>query len=369
VAQKGMDKHPYFGYGIENYNVVFQDYFNPKILDSKNEYEGYPDHSHNIYFDTGVAGGYPAIFLYGIFILSIFYGIYKGNKSGLISSVQASVLWGLLAGYIFQNLFVFDSMLSIMILFVFTGIVFALGENYIKEKNTKTFVSLPVKNTIGFLSFAICVPCLIFFVIMPISKSVKYGNLIGMTIDIRPGYYDKLLKGSSVGNPVDISSIADTIYKYYASNLMQIKNDKSLAPYVDGDIKALTAYLDKVIDKNKDKNDYRLYISDALLYNTEITLTDKPYDEVLANHLFSLLDSAYKLSPTNPETFWAKANIYAWQGDLKDAENAYMSAIEIDPSAPGSYRLLANFAKVTGNQKLYDETLAEAGKNISGFKL
>jgi len=52
-----------------------------------------------------------------------------------------------------------------------------------------------------------------------------------------------LLKGSSVGNPVDISSIADTIYKYYASNLMQIKNDKSLAPYVDGDIKALTAYL------------------------------------------------------------------------------------------------------------------------------
>ena len=134
-------------------------------------------------------------------------------------------------------------------------------------------------------------------------------------------------------------------------------------------MKALTAYLDKVIENSNSKSDFRLYISTVFLYNTEVTLTEKPYDQALADHLFSLLDHASKLSPTNPETYWAKANIYAWHGDLKGAEGAYREAIAMDPKAPGSYRLLLRLAKVTNNQNLYDEVMKEADIAIPGFKL
>ena len=41
--------------------------------------------------------------------------------------------------------------------------------------------------------------------------------------------------------------------------------------------------------------------------------------------------------------------------------------INLDKNAPGSYRLLINFAKVINNQKLYTETLTEAQKNIPNF--
>jgi O-antigen ligase len=369
IAQKGIDEHPYFGYGIENYGVTFQDYFNPEILDEKYNYEGWTDHSHNVYFDTGIAGGYPAIILYFAFLLSIIYGIYRVNKNGNISDIQAGVLAGLILGYFFQNLFVFDSMLSIIILYVLAGIIFALQDVYMKEKVEKVKMSDDVKNTIATVFVIACIPMLVFFMYMPMDKALSYKKLISMNIDERPTYYEGLLGGSSVGSTIDVSSIASTIYSYYATNLPHIKADKNIAPYVDADLKALTAYLDKVIDGSKSKSDYRLYISTVFLYNTEVTLTEKPYDQALADHLYSLLDHASKLSPTNPETYWAKANISAWHGDLKGAEGAYKDAIIMNPKAPGSYRLLLRLAKVTKNQKLYDEVMKEANIAIPGFEL
>ncbi|MEI7689095.1 MAG: O-antigen ligase [Candidatus Nomurabacteria bacterium] len=369
MAQKGIDEHPYFGYGIENYGITSQEYFNPEILDQKYGYEGWTDHSHNVYFDTGIAGGYPAIVLYFAFLLSIIYGIYRASKNGNISDIQASILTGLIVGYFFQNLFVFDSLLSIIILYVLAGIIFALQDVYTKEKIPKVVMSEDKKKTITFLLSIAVIPFLIFFVVMPIDKAVSYKKLISMNIDDRPSYYESLLGGSSVGSTIDISSIASTIYHYYAVNLPQIKGDKNTAPYVDADLKALTAYLEKVIEGSKSKSDYRLYISTVLLYNTEVTLTERPYDQALADHLYSLLDHASKLSPTNPETYWAKANISAWHGDLKGAEGAYREAIAMDPKAPGSYRLLLRLAKVTNNQKLYDGVMKEANNAIPGFEL
>lgn len=197
-------------------------------------------------------------------------------------------------------------------------------------------------------------------------KAVSYNKLISMGIDERPSYYKELLGGSSVGSTIDASSMASTVYAYYAANLPQIKSDVSMRPYVEADLKALTEYLDELILKNN--TDFRLYITDVFLYNTLTTLSERPYDKALANYLFSLLEKAHRLSPANPEVYWARANIYAWQGDLKSAENAYKEAVASDREAPGSYRLLINFAKVVKNQKLYEETLKEAQKHIPDFQ-
>lgn len=390
VAQKGLDKHPYFGYGVENYNATFQDFFNPIILDSKYAYEGWPDHAHNIYYDTGVSGGYPAIALYGIFILSILYSIYKAYKSGSLSRMQASIFGGLIIGYIFQDLFVFDSMLSIMILFAFMGIIFGLENSKIlqiplsqepflqkkKKKNRNSQNSQEIRKNRSCEIFLrnmgatalliICIFMLVFFVYLPMGKAVSYNKLISMGIDERPSYYKELLGGSSVGSTIDASSMASTVYAYYAANLPQIKSDVSMRPYVEADLKALTEYLDELILKNN--TDFRLYITDVFLYNTLTTLSERPYDKALANYLFSLLEKAHRLSPANPEVYWARANIYAWQGDLKSAENAYKEAVASDREAPGSYRLLINFAKVVKNQKLYEETLKEVQKHIPDFQ-
>ena len=364
-AEKGIDEHPYFGYGIENYPKAFQEFFNPKILDDKYGYESWPDHAHNIYFDTGVAGGYPAIFFYSLFLLSILYGIYKSYKSDSVSRIQASILFGLIIGYVFQNLFIFDSLLSIVALFVLAGIIFALPINYIKEKNTKTMVGSGLKNVTALVLFLLCFPLLIFFVYLPIRKSIKYHTLISMTLDARPDYYNELLKGSHVGEQSDISNVASVIYKYYATNLAQIKSDKNLAPYVDKDLNSLIALLEVIMKRNT--NDSRLYISAVSLRNTEVVLVEKPYDPVLAQHLFDILDRAEKLSPDNPEIYWARSNIYTLKGDMKEAENAYKQAIALDPTAPASYRLLLNFAKVTNNTKLYNETLSKTKENIPDF--
>jgi len=68
-------------------------------------------------------------------------------------------------------------------------------------------------------------------------------------------------------------------------------------------------------------------------------------------------------------TYWMMAQTYIWKADYYGVVDSYKKSIAIDPTIPETYRLLLNFAKGTKNQKLYDDTLKDAQKNVIDFKL
>ena len=124
IARQGIADRPLIGWGPENYSVVYQKFFNPEIFkQSKTVAEVWNDKAHSIFYEIGVAGGYPAIILYLLFLCSLIYGAFQAYVLGNINRIQASILWGLLAGYVCQNLFVFDSLSSLLGLFVLVGII------------------------------------------------------------------------------------------------------------------------------------------------------------------------------------------------------------------------------------------------------
>ncbi|MBI3634337.1 MAG: O-antigen ligase family protein [Candidatus Yonathbacteria bacterium] len=108
MAYQGFKEHPVLGWGMENFNYVFNKYYNPKMFGQ----EQWFDRAHNVFFDWLIAGGIPALLIY----LSIFgcaaYCIWRRATS--LSVVEKSVLTGLLGGYFFQNLFVFDNITSLI---------------------------------------------------------------------------------------------------------------------------------------------------------------------------------------------------------------------------------------------------------------
>ncbi len=177
--------------------------------------------------------------------------------------------------------------------------------------------------------------------------------------------YSELLSGSSVGEQRDVSGLAYGVYQKLAENPLTVKNNATTLPYTLRDVTSLLAYLESVAQKNK--TDYRLYISMGDLYNTRTFLSDSGSDSVLTKHLFELLDTAHALSPTEPEVYWLKAQIYAWSGDFKSIIESYKEAIRIDPSLPVSHQLLLKFLKAIGDQKGYREALAQVEKDIPGF--
>lgn len=366
IAQKSMDKHPYFGYGPENYMIAFQENFDIRIFDSNHSPEAWSDKAHNIYFDTGVSGGYPAIALYFIFILSIFYGTYKAYKKDKISQIQASAIGGMLIGYVFQNLFVFDSPVVVVALFMTLGIVYALQGSDIKEKYTKTNTSIAIRNLIVVILSISFVFSFVKFAYMPLVKSRDFIRVMRLDIDKRPLEYMSLLEGSKAGDNWDASYFAYQINLRYSEQIKNLQSNEKILSYVDADLTSLLSYLNKLSETNK--TDYRLYLSMLHLYNIKINILAKEYSQEEFDHILSLTEYAHSLAPMDPQVYWDAGFLKLFQGDTNGALTEYRNAINLDRTSAASWKMLLKIFKMINQPKFYDITLKEAQKNIPDFK-
>ena len=105
MAYQGVKEKPLLGWGQENFSFVFNKYYEPQMYTQ----EQWFDRAHNQFLDWLIAGGLPAFLLYmGLFALMVWIII----RSELLSVPEAAVLLGLLAAYAFNNLFVFDDLMS-----------------------------------------------------------------------------------------------------------------------------------------------------------------------------------------------------------------------------------------------------------------
>ncbi|MFZ2831637.1 MAG: O-antigen ligase family protein, partial [Minisyncoccia bacterium] len=108
MAYEGFNERPLLGWGMENFNYVFNKYYDPNMWGQ----EQWFDRAHNVLFDWLVAGGvlgavsYLALFGFAV------YSLWRRTKE--LTVLEKSVLTGLLGGYLFQNLFVFDSISSLI---------------------------------------------------------------------------------------------------------------------------------------------------------------------------------------------------------------------------------------------------------------
>jgi tetratricopeptide (TPR) repeat protein len=106
TAWKGVQERPLFGYGLGNYGPVFDKHYNPKMWNQ----EQWFDRVHNIVFDWLIAAGFVGLFAYLSVLGALVYYIWK--PSSTFTTLERSVLTGLVAAYCFHNLFVFDNLVS-----------------------------------------------------------------------------------------------------------------------------------------------------------------------------------------------------------------------------------------------------------------
>lgn len=103
-----LDK-PIFGYGYEHYNIAFNKYFHQEIYIDQGSQIWF-DRAHNAFFDVLVTGGVVTFIeylsLFGIALLML-YRQFRRDREGLI---RFGVLMVAIVAYLFQNLFVFDTL-------------------------------------------------------------------------------------------------------------------------------------------------------------------------------------------------------------------------------------------------------------------
>jgi tetratricopeptide (TPR) repeat protein len=110
IALQGVKERPLFGWGQENYAIVFDKYYDPRMYGQ----EPWFDRVHNIIFDWWIAGGTLGLVSYLSLFAIALWAIWRRNTQKLraFSIGEGSILTGLLAGYFVHNLTVFDNVTS-----------------------------------------------------------------------------------------------------------------------------------------------------------------------------------------------------------------------------------------------------------------
>ncbi len=361
IAQKAMHERPLVGYGPENFPIAQARYFDPKFLSKDLAFEAWTDHPHNVYYDNGVAAGYPGIALYALFVGSLIYITYRTKR---LTRLQKSILIGTIIGYLVQDLVAFDGFITIFALATTAGIIYGTNTSFAQKVPVKKASWHPVL-LFGLVALS-CVG-VYYFSYRPAHKARLYASVLGSKLDKRPARYHEFLKGSPVGTYWDVSGFGYSEYKLYAMNPVQIKEDSKVLPYAIKDVDAYIEYFEELTKTNK--TDYRLYYTLINLYNTKIYFANLPYDSILAKRLSELLEYAKSLAPTDPRIYWLYAQLAAWKGDMDGVISAYKQAIAIDPTLSVSHRLFLKFLEGIGDKKEYIKYLQYAKQQISGFTM
>ncbi len=119
MSLKGALERPILGWGQENYYLVFQKYYDARLYGE----EPWFDRSHNIFFDwlahTGIFG--IASYL-SLFALSAWM-IVSALRRGTMPFWHGLAILALFAGYIVQNVFVFDNLNTYLMFFGFLAYI------------------------------------------------------------------------------------------------------------------------------------------------------------------------------------------------------------------------------------------------------
>lgn len=120
MAFEGVKERPILGWGQGNYNYVFNTHYKPSLYAQ----ESWFDRVHNIVMDWLIAGGVlGAIAYFSIIIAALYYLVIRPlfKKDESFTVTERGIILGLLAGYFFHNMFVFDNIVS----YVYYGTILA----------------------------------------------------------------------------------------------------------------------------------------------------------------------------------------------------------------------------------------------------
>ena len=122
IALEGIKEKPLLGWGQENFNFVFNQNYDPRMYGQ----ESWFDRTHNIVFDWLIAAGILGFLAYISIFLATLWTLYRTSA---FTIVQKWLLVGLLAGYSFHNLTVFDNVISYLLFFTVLAWIYASADD------------------------------------------------------------------------------------------------------------------------------------------------------------------------------------------------------------------------------------------------
>lgn len=350
VSFKGMLERPFLGWGQENFDIVFNKYFPIQIFKDPGSRVWF-DRAHNIIFDIGVTTGFVGLISYlTIFFIASYYLIKKFRREKKFSMSLLFIV--LLFAYFVQNLFVFDTLNTEVVIFLILAFIVFLTEDF-RPQQTEVFNQLKPKSINLFLILLIFVPLLI--IIYGINVRTLQANHLVFKALTTKEVNNKLVYSDQVIDNYLKATKLTPIGKFetrqqlsnYAQNLARDKNiPRSQASRA---IELAIKELKKSIKERS--NDIRQYLYLANLYNSSVEFDASRTDKVI-----ELLNEVKYLSPSRSPIYFEIGQAYLFQGKFDEAIEYFKKGVEIAPWVLDSHYTLVEVYIVTRN---YEEAFKE----------
>jgi putative inorganic carbon (HCO3(-)) transporter len=364
-AMKGFEEHPFLGAGPNTFSYSFHKFFNSKLL-LQDVGEVMVDKTHNIFFETLVGGGILLIMGLLFFLFSIIAGLMKLGKNNHLSILETSLFIGALLGWLFQAQFVFDSTVSLAMLFLVGGIVYGSLVNKPEIKKQKIIYLSTKDKFIIFVFSVVAIVLFIYTIVLPCKKSSTMDKIYNTNLPLRASLWKNLEGISPMGDSSDSVIMFDNIFKTYDREKQNIRAWDDYKK--DVILKELDAIIDHLTTVNNKVDDYEL-----ILIHTKISYVRMYIAKDVGGDLFdktkNLIERAISLSPADPQPYWVLVQIRTASGDLIGAKDSLEKAFILEPKSTYTNKMILLLAKSINDEEYYNFALKRAVENIPNFKL
>ncbi len=309
MAWEGSKENPILGWGLENFNLVFNKYFRPELWSQ----EPWFDRAHNVFFDWLISSGILGLLTYLSIFAASLYLLWR-NYSDILLPITVTSLF---AVYFFHNLFVFDNLTSYFLFFSVLGFI-----NFRSRQNPPEIGS---RGSLDPRKLALAV-----FVFLGVLVSLYWANLKpllaskfllsalqdmaarGQDTDLILADFEKALKLETFGNQEVREQLAGYTNQVVASNLPPEEKQKVITKAV--------FEMEKQVRESPD--DARGWLFLAILQSRQGRLDESR----------NSLEKALALSPKKQQIIFLLADIYISLNQKDKALELVRQAYEADSS-------------------------------------
>jgi tetratricopeptide (TPR) repeat protein/O-antigen ligase len=352
MAWQGFKEKPVLGWGQESFNQVFNKYYDPGLYGQ----EQWFDRTHNVFLDWLIAGGALGLISYLLlFITGLYYIWVIQPKASLLKKLilkfvhnpresftvtEKSILTGLLAGYFFHNLFVFDNIVSYFLFFTVIGYVSGSWRHFKDEAVEKSEEPSAIAQVGALAVVVVVVFGLYFTAYKPYAAAQALIQAITpqQTLGIEGNYdfFRKALDLNTVGRPEVREQILQITSQVAGASNLPAEIQQKFLTLAEEEFK-------KQFEESP--NDARYY----LFFGTFLTNLGQP------NEAITYLEKARELSPRKQTILFALGSAYIDAQEYAKGFEVLKEAYEYETSNGEAKEYYAAAALYVGKPEIVKE--------------
>jgi tetratricopeptide (TPR) repeat protein len=337
----GLEK-PIFGWGQENFNFVFNKYYQPSMYSQ----EQWFDRTHNEFLDWFVSGGVPAFILYILFFVFAVWAIVRSQ----LNIPEQGIFLGLLAAYGFSNLTVFHDLMSFVYFFFILAFLHGLSWNPLPRWSV--MLKSMSDQGVAIAAPIVAVAILAGFWVLNVPALTRAQTIIqaispndAKGAPISPEQHFAAFKEALQSGELGRQETVEQLFQF-ASN--GIAPSTSVSPQLKQDIFAYTQTQGEELLKQR-SGDARLELF------TSVFMAQFGQYEGAITHL----NKAAELSPQKQQILFQLGATYIQKGDIAAALPVFKKAFDLDPDYESARVLYAGALYYAGQNAAGDAVLTD----------